>query len=151
MANRSAAVIKYAETLNGSELLDGPESGQLTSQPSAESAAVAETLTGRQKHLPPGKSFSRRLLGADKGVIESPGSVLNPPPPRLQKKKKKEPSAATIINWGGKKGLKERSITGLCAASVDLDKMLQFYRRRKLRAPLKQPQRLRGFDVAAEH
>lgn len=35
LANRSAAVIKFAETLNGSELLDGPESGQLTSQPSA--------------------------------------------------------------------------------------------------------------------
>lgn len=35
LANRSAAVIKFAGTLNGSELLDGPESGQLTSQPSA--------------------------------------------------------------------------------------------------------------------
>lgn len=46
-ANRIAAAIKYAVTLNGSELLDGPESGQLTSQPSAESAAVAEPLTGR--------------------------------------------------------------------------------------------------------
>lgn len=146
-ANRIAAEIKYAETLNGSELLDGPKSGQLTSQPSAESAAVAETLTGRQKHLPPGKSFSRRLLGADKGVIENPGSALNPPaiiflllllPPAASKKKKRAISRHNY-ELGREERIKGGEYHRGRVASVDSDKMLQFYQRRKLRAPLKQP------------